>query len=466
MVDRPCPRTGSCGWSPPSMIGARKTSTASTSPASRKAPSTRPPPSTRTFVAPRRPNSSSSAPIGTGPSPGERQDLAAEAGQGGRAARPGPGRSRPRRPGPRAPSGPAGSTRGSRAAPSRMTRAATRGPGGRAVRRGSSASTVPMPDDDRVHPPSQGVDQGPRPGARDPAAVPAGRGDLAVEGHRPLGRHVRPARRQPLQVGRVEPPGLVPARPDLDPDQHRASRAKPPPATRGIWVAHRGDHPGDARVEDGPGARRGLADVAARLQGDVQRRTPARPRPRADRAATSACGPAEPVVMADGDEPVVADDHGADHRVGLDAPQAARGLGQGPLHPEFVALSSRGRSRREGLPARDGTPCPMRSAPTGPLGRPDCMAGGTPGAVRTGISGPSAAVSGAGAVRGAGAGSARGGIGHLIAFRIGQAIQQVDSTSGVVRREGVQRFAEPTGEVGLEPAEPVGETGVGLSSTM
>ena len=87
----------------------------------------------------------------------------------------------------------------------RSARGWRRGPStSRAVRRGSSASAVPMPHGHGVVVGPPAVHQGARLGAGDPAALARRRGDLAVEARRELQGHVRAAGERPGEEGGVE----------------------------------------------------------------------------------------------------------------------------------------------------------------------------------------------------------------------------------------------------------------------
>ena len=79
-------------------------------------------------------------------------------------------------------------------------------PSGRAVSCGSSASAVPMPDDDRVDRRAPAVRQLAAVLAADPLRVAGARGDLAVERHRRLEQHPRAPDARVLAKGLVEQP--------------------------------------------------------------------------------------------------------------------------------------------------------------------------------------------------------------------------------------------------------------------
>ena len=129
-----------------------------------------------------------------------------------------------------------------------------------------------------------------------------------------------------------------------------ASRAGPRPATLANGSPYRRDDPGEAGEDQGVGAGGGLAVVAARFEGDEQRRTPRRLARGLERDDLG-MRPAEPRVMADSDHLAIPDDDGADHWVRLDGAQPAGGLGEGPPHPH-LRVDRRVRAHQKGA----GTP--------------------------------------------------------------------------------------------------------------
>ena len=113
------------------------------------------------------------------------------------------------------------------------------------------------PDEDRVHPAAELVHQHPGAGPGDPSAVAGRRGGLAVEGHRPLGDHVRPTGRQSFQVRGIEPcvasVSSRPTRPPGPPVEPCEPAARHP----GERVGHRRHDAVDARGEYRPRCRAG-----------------------------------------------------------------------------------------------------------------------------------------------------------------------------------------------------------------
>ena len=190
-------------------------------------------------------------------------------------------------------------------------------------------------DDDRIHLAAPLVDD--RPGTRpaDPLAIAAGRGGLAVPGHRPLGDDVGPPCGHSLEEWPVEPGGPRLLDPDLDLDPGLAEPGEAAAVDPGERVAHRGDdadHPGG---DQGIGARRGLAEVATGFQGDEGRGTSgglARERQRMDLGMRAA----ELLMVTERDGDPIPDQHAADHRVGFDRPFTPTGLGEGEAHPRRV----------------------------------------------------------------------------------------------------------------------------------
>ena len=339
----PAPATGECECEPPSRIGARKASTSSTSSASKNAPRTRPPPSTRRLECPRRPSSSRSGPIGTGPAPGNRKNLATRrkkrrdavlGGSIGRRDQDGNLASgfrelgRGRQPGGGVEDDPEGRSGAGR-------------PGGQGGVIGQGGAD---PDEEAVDLPSTLVDPGAGSGPGDPSAVAGGAGGLAVEGHRPLGDHVGSSGRQPFQIGEIESAGLLGGDPgaDLDPRVDQSGEAAAGDA--GERVSHRRDDADDPRGEDRVGAGGGLAEVAARFEADVERRSASVTGRRLD-GDDLGMRAAESLVMAEPDEPAAANEDGPDHRIRLDAAPTALGLGERQAHPTVVVLRG-GRDHR------------------------------------------------------------------------------------------------------------------------
>ena len=115
------------------------------------------------------------------------------------------------------------------------------------------------------------------------------------------------------------------------------SSASPPPATWGNGSGMAATTRGDAGRQDGAGAGRRLALVAARLQRHVERRA-AGPRACHARASTSAW------AWPNGDASLrrrsgAAGDHAADHRIRLDKALPLGRQFQGPLDmPEIEAI--------------------------------------------------------------------------------------------------------------------------------
>ena len=183
-----------------------------------------------------RPSSSSRAGIGTGPGP--ETDLAAEAGQSVPALGGGPSVT--------------------------ATHAGTSGPSGRAGFPGVAAQACRARPGPRLEPgdgrsvagrqpgrsrspqgwrPSGRVTRGPGPatGGRKSTDSPRGHGGLTVEGHRPLGRHVRPAGRRDLRWEVQAACGLG-LKAHFDRHPGLAELFEPPPATLGKGSAHRNHH--------------------------------------------------------------------------------------------------------------------------------------------------------------------------------------------------------------------------------
>ncbi len=77
--------------------------------------------------------------------------------------------------------------------------------------------------------------------------------------------------------------------------------------------------------------------MAARLERDVERGSSGQGAG-ARQGFDLGVGTAEAAVVSEPGGLSVAHDHGADHRVGLDAPPAPRGLRERPTHPERVVV--------------------------------------------------------------------------------------------------------------------------------
>jgi hypothetical protein len=159
----------------------------------------------------------------------------------------------------------------------------------------------------------------------DPLGVPGSRRDLAVERHRGLEEHPRSPDASVLAKGLVEQPRaggqLAVGHHDLD--AFVAQDAQP--ASRSLLgrVVGGDDHAPDARREDGGGARRRLALVAARLQRDVQRRVgEVLDAAGLDRVDLRVRGAVAFVPALSEHLPGARDDR-ADDRIGLDLPRAA-----------------------------------------------------------------------------------------------------------------------------------------------
>ncbi len=110
--------------------------------------------------------------------------------------------------------------------------------------------------------------------AADPLGVAGPRRDLAVEGHGRLEQDPRPSHAGMLAKRLVEQAG-PPSQLSLRDDDLDALVAEDPEAASGRLlggIVRGDDDPLDAGLQDGIGARRGLALVAARLERDVERR--------------------------------------------------------------------------------------------------------------------------------------------------------------------------------------------------
>ena len=225
---------------------------------------------------------------------------------------------------------------GRRAWRSKTTRSGWRGSSSpRAVSRGSSARTVPMPTAIASDSARQRWTSAWLGFAGDPGRVAGGRGGSAVEGHRQLQGDERQAGAGVLAERLVEEARggrlLAGGEADLDP----AVAEDPGPAAGGLLGGIvRGDHhPRDARLEDRIDAGRLAALVGAGLERHVHRR------PVRIAAALGEVGERRPLRVQAAErrmEPLaknlaVADDHGADEGIGADpATPALRELQRAP----------------------------------------------------------------------------------------------------------------------------------------
>ena len=179
----------------------------------------------------------------------------------------------------------------------------------------------PDADQDRVRDRPQFMRERARRRPRDPPRIAGARGDPAVEAHRPLRRHEGEPRGPVLDVGLVQTAGGIRGDPKVHLYARLGETLQPPSADLGIRIFHRDDDTMDASPEDRVGARRRPAPVGARLEGDIERRTP-RGRPRFLERQDFGVGRPRTNVIAPPDDPVPRDDDGADHRVRAGRPRA------------------------------------------------------------------------------------------------------------------------------------------------
>ncbi len=208
-------------------------------------------------------------------------------------------------------------------------------PGSRQVRSGSSAITVPMPDQDGValrpqqmHPRFCSL-------TRYRHRLAAGRRDLVVGGYRELEDDMRT-----LVANAPEMPGMI-ARGfrSAQPDIHRdAGGAQPCMALAShfrIGILDRRHHTRNAGRDDGIGAGRRLADMRARLQRHIERGAP-RGLAGALQRFGLGMGTAACLRPAAADDDSVLDHDRADGGIGPGTPQPAPAERQRKLHEALV----------------------------------------------------------------------------------------------------------------------------------
>ena len=219
-------------------------------------------------------------------------------------------------------------------------RAAIRGPGGRAINNGSSATAVPRPTRmPSTRPRSRWtISRDSRAG--NPAAIAGAGGDFAVERHGPFGDDPGPPAENPLQIRGIQARRASTARRPISTATPAAvNSANPRPPTSGKGSACAATTRRDASGDERPRARGRFAEMAAGLERDEGRRAP-RPRPRGGERLDLGMCRAELPMPAFADHFVLAGDHAADHRIGLDEPFTAAGQFEGPRHVERIGHDS------------------------------------------------------------------------------------------------------------------------------
>ena len=161
----------------------------------------------------------------------------------------------------------------------------------RTVRDGSSARTVPAPDDHGVALGPQAVGVGPGLGAGDPPAGPVGRGRPPVEGGGQLEDDVGPAGGAVLEVGGELGPDLVGADADVDLDAGGPQGGDAGAGHVGVGVLDADDDPGDARRRRWRRCTAGSARGGSTVRGWCRGWRRAAWSPAAARATISAWGP-------------------------------------------------------------------------------------------------------------------------------------------------------------------------------
>ena len=149
----------------------------------------------------------------------------------------------------------------------------------------------------------------------DPPGDPRAGGNLAVQSHGIFQGHIGPLFGNVVEEDEIQPPALLfqyvlshfhPIFPKL---------GNPLPRHQGIGVPGAHHHPGDPRLQDGPGAGGLPPLVAAGLQGDVQN-GPRRGLGTAGQSLPLRVGLAAPVVPPPADHPSLLHDHRPHHGVG------------------------------------------------------------------------------------------------------------------------------------------------------
>ncbi len=189
--------------------------------------------------------------------------------------------------------------------------------------------------DNSVHAAAQLVDQPAGSLAADPFRISRARGDFAVQRHGPLGVDVGFARGQQFQVGRIELPRIGLTNPRVHGDAGSAQARGPLAGHLGKRVFHGRHHPADARLDDGLGAGRRFALMAARFQRDIKRAATGR-LTRLVESVDFRVRFAKALVPAFAGHGLPADDDRSHQRVGFHVTAAALGQEQGPLHHFFI----------------------------------------------------------------------------------------------------------------------------------
>ena len=196
------------------------------------------------------------------------------------------------------------------------------------------------PHQDRVHPAPELVDEGAGTGRGDPLAVTRSDSGLAVKGHRPLGRDIGEAGGNALQVRRIELGRRASLEPEIDRNPGRTEDRQAATVHAGKRITDCGDDFRNPGLEDRVGTGRRFAVVAARFERHVEGCAPGlggilKGHDLGVRAS-------EAGMMAQPDDPTLADQDRANHGIGLDGPSSSFRLGQGQIHPGKVGSAHAG----------------------------------------------------------------------------------------------------------------------------
>ena len=170
--------------------------------------------------------------------------------------------------------------------------------------------------------------------AGDPLRFAGGRGDPAVEGECRLEGDEWGVVNDPVVEPGVEFRGRSGEQSVFNADSGRPEQVESMASVGRVGIGGGNDHPADAGGDDGLGAGRGASVGAAGFECDVEGGTPW--------LATVAIGVAKGLDLGVGlagalmpafaKDPTVADENGADHRVGAGSTPRATGQREGPSH--------------------------------------------------------------------------------------------------------------------------------------
>ncbi len=195
----------------------------------------------------------------------------------------------------------------------------------------------PPPDQNRIHAASQLMDATARGFAGDPLAAAGPGRELAVQRHGPLGENPRASAVNQLQVGGVQLPRFLLQQPPFHLDAGLLQFRDAASSHLGKRVLVRHHDPAHGGPDQGSGAGRRLAVMAARFERHVQRRAGGGGA-RGGEGFDFGVRTAEPRVPAFANDPLALGDHTADQRIRLDGALAAEGQFQGAGHTAAIPI--------------------------------------------------------------------------------------------------------------------------------